>query len=265
MVEHIKRMESLMKVANYSPLTIYAYTSDVKFFEDKPINDDTVLEFLNSLVNYKPSTRARKIASLKMLLHANNISVSVPMPKVKVKNNYRDYLDIPFSEFEKISFDSLRDKIIVFMLLYTGMRRGELENLTWDSVDLKRKILKIHGKGGKVRIVPLADKIIDDLLEWRSIVKNDPKFEGKRDRVMPYSYGTIWRVVKKYTGKYPHFLRSVFITNVSKIDPVAAKDLAGHSKIDTTMRYIRRSTDTIKRAFDMAIEEMSANNESYQR
>ena len=245
-MKELERLETYLAVSNYSPLTVYTYKLAVKDLVAKGITEENVYEYVKSLTKYKPSTRKVKIAALKALLKANRIKIDIPVDRIRVKNNYRDYEDVPFQVFESIKFKSLRDKIVVLMLVYHGLRRAELENLKWDDIDFERGIMTIKGKGDKIRIVPLNRKIVGDLLAWRKHLK---RLRRDQTRVMPYSRVTIWRIVKRYTGKYPHYLRAVFATNVSKEDIVVAQELLGHESIGTTRRYVRRDRSSIERVY----------------
>lgn len=80
----------------------------------------------------------------------------------------RDFLSE--QEMKKL-IDSIEHSLIqlvVRTLAYSGLRISECLNLTLDDVDFEKNIIRvINGKGGKNRIVPLAENLADDLLLYR--------------------------------------------------------------------------------------------------
>jgi len=61
------------------------------------------------------------------------------------------------------SFEARRDAAIIRILLDTGVRRAELANLTLEDIDFEQNTLRVLGKGGRVRLVPLGRKAARDL------------------------------------------------------------------------------------------------------
>ena len=89
-------------------------------------------------------------------------------PRAIQKNERKKFLDA-VKKNNHLCYGQLYD--IVVMLLLTGMRRSELLNLTWDNVDLKRKLIYIRGKPSatsqKMRAVEIHKKLYPILLKIR--------------------------------------------------------------------------------------------------
>ena len=66
-----------------------------------------------------------------------------------------------------------RDKTILELLYATGLRISELTNLELSQIDLKRGIIKILGKGGKERIVPIGQTALDWIKDYLDNVRKD--------------------------------------------------------------------------------------------
>jgi site-specific recombinase XerD len=77
----------------------------------------------------------------------------------------------------------LRDKLIITMLFYTGIRRAELLNLNWNDLNLGNNVLIVKsGKGNKDRIIPIHKclvPLIDAYLTQRLPLKNNALFIGE--------------------------------------------------------------------------------------
>jgi len=73
--------------------------------------------------------------------------------------------------------NNTRDKLILSLLYYTGIRRSELLNLDWDDINLSMSTVTIRfGKGGKDRLIPLHRKVtelLDKYLDQRLPLKTD--------------------------------------------------------------------------------------------
>ena len=73
---------------------------------------------------------------------------------------------LPFEDIKTLMFNTIlfRDRCIIKTLFWTGLRREELTKLDIRDIDFERKRLKVHGKGGKIRTVPIIDdEFLSDL------------------------------------------------------------------------------------------------------
>ncbi len=60
-----------------------------------------------------------------------------------------------------------RERLVVMLLTYTGMRSIEITRAKWEHINEDATLLEVHGKGNKVRFVPLKDELRDALLARR--------------------------------------------------------------------------------------------------
>jgi len=147
---------------------------------------------------------------------------------------------------------SRRDYVIIGLLVGAGLRREELERLTWDSLATidAAPVLKIRGKGDKARIVPLPAALMPHLRQWQAetgpgrIARSIHK-TGKIGESL--SAKGIFDIVRRYgmaaleiPNLDPHDLRRTYgrlVYQQSK-DIILVKDLLGHSNVKTTQTYI---------------------------
>jgi integrase/recombinase XerD len=168
--------------------------------------------------------------------------------------------------------DNLRDTLLIAMLYYTGTRANEMANLKIKDVDTEKRIIEVVGKGNKRRKVcysPKLDRLIDMWLKGkrRGYVTSEcgdyffvSKVRGKLGREHIHKIvhqaaerAGIQKVVavkadgqKIYRVK-PHVLRHSFATHAAE-DGVLDRHIQrilGHSKIDTTMGYMKESEGKI--------------------
>ncbi len=154
---------------------------------------------------------------------------------------------------------ALRDRALLSLLLYHGLRREELARLTVHDIHLRRGVphLRVHGKGGKLRHIPLhpgTQGLLADYLEasghthdktaalFRPIRNNRT---GGLERAL--STDGIYKLVRGYAQKLgvtigAHALRATAATNALEHEADIAKvqEWLGHASIATTRLYDRR-------------------------
>ena len=145
-----------------------------------------------------------------------------------------------------------RDKTILELLYATGLRISELTNLELSQIDFKRGLIKILGKGGKERIVPIGETALDWIRDYLDNVrkdiinKNDNIYLFLSDKGKKLSRKSCWNFISTYSkhaldNKYisPHSLRHAFATHLlnNGADLRSVQMLLGHSSLSTTQIY----------------------------
>jgi len=147
----------------------------------------------------------------------------------------------------------LRDKALLELMYASGLRVSEASKLTLSDMNLEAGFLRVVGKGGKERIVPVG-KTASDWVQ-RYINQARPAFGGQRQtrpevflscRGTALSPKTIWLLIKKYTRRAgisrnvtPHTLRHSFATHLmdNGADLRVIQEMLGHADISTTQIY----------------------------
>jgi len=157
--------------------------------------------------------------------------------------------------------EGLRDQAILEMLYATGLRLSELLSINICDIDRKSKLVKVMGKGGKERIVPIGKVALNSIESYlkklgKSIRSNyeDPLFVNKKGKRLPKR--TLQRRIKKYLevtmgGGTVHTLRHTFATHLvnSGADILTVKELLGHSSLSSTQHYTRLNLEKIKKVY----------------
>lgn len=152
-----------------------------------------------------------------------------------------------------------RDKAILEVLYASGLRVSELCGILISQVD--ENYLRIQGKGGKERIVPMgrkASEAIDRYLNFRdgNTERQDALFLGRGNQ--PIDRVTVWKIVKHYARQaginkriYPHIFRHSFATHLldNGADLRVIQELLGHASISSTDRYTHVSCTHLHEAF----------------
>ncbi|MEW9674320.1 tyrosine-type recombinase/integrase [Ammoniphilus sp. 3BR4] len=159
-----------------------------------------------------------------------------------------------------------RDRAVVYVLTYAGLRVEELSNLKLTDLDLELKRIRVLGKGNKVRTIPISNTLLQELEDWlkfRSEIANkkehvaDSPYVFYSQRSPQFSIRGIQTMIESYsTSKRkltPHQFRHTFCKWMLKAtgnDIEKVRRLAGHSNIATTSRYLKDSYQDLADAVD---------------
>ncbi|HUW14409.1 MAG TPA: tyrosine-type recombinase/integrase [Anaerolineae bacterium] len=264
----------------YSPSTVTAYGIDLqkfrRFLESRlgrmpspgEITRQQIIQFGVSLGRVAPLTLRRKYACLASLFgflqdmgHVQaNPAHRLPLPKVAQP--------VPVFLTEETAHQLIAaagkpwQKALVILLLSTGIRRTEVVTITLDDLDLEQRQVLIRGKGGKQRVVPLAEQAveaIEDYLKHRVKTKSRHLFVSTsgghaiQGRIVNRILNRILRRAGlQDQGITPHKLRHTFATHLirSGADIRTVQELLGHADIQTTARYLHSDTRTKLSAVD---------------
>ena len=138
-----------------------------------------------------------------------------------------------------------RDRIIIELILLTGLRVSEVLGIAPDSIDFRNRTIRIHGKGSRDRMVyPPRDLLYDlrDYIADKSIERQNRIFALTRQRV--------FEIIKDLSGRSPHKLRHTFAVNYleSGGDLRTLQKILGHSSLKTTSIYLDLLDSTVQDA-----------------
>jgi integrase/recombinase XerC len=163
----------------------------------------------------------------------------------------------------------LRDRALVELLYGAGLRVGETAALDVRDVDLHRGDVRVMGKGGKERVVPLpaaARESLGDYLDSRRApgLLAEPLFPSLRPRDgRSRRLGTrdIRRILKARARQagiadrvHPHRLRHSYATHLLDMgaDLREIQELLGHASLSTTEKYTAVSAERLIEVYDKA-------------
>lgn len=276
-------LKSILDQKNYSKKTIENYNRDLnkffKFLNDYKIKDikkitkETVrLYFLkqknNNISNrtlgrYYSSLNSFFLYSIEHEYSDVNPLKFIDYPKYtkKIPEYIYDYqleklLNEKTSENVEIE---LRNKLIIHLLLDTGVRVSELVNIKVRDIDVEERIIKVFGKGSKERFVFFTSKTKELLTNY--LIKRKEKaitdnllINYKGEKLTERSVQKIIKLVGEKIGLdiHPHLLRHTFATDLLNkgADIRMIQELLGHENLDTTQIYTHVSNSRVKEVYD---------------
>lgn len=213
--------------------------------------------------HYHSRSNARQLSSLRgfyrYLLQQGHIhaditagiempKLSKPLPKIMTESDVEALLEAP----DTTTSIGLRDRSMLEILYACGLRISELVNLTIDHASIRQGIIRVMGKGGKERLVPMGEEAIHWLGIYLKTAHQDllngtespVLFPGRAGKAMTRQ--TFWHRIKLY-GQIagiskevsPHVLRHAFATHLINhgADLRVVQLLLGHSDLSTTQIY----------------------------
>ena len=179
------------------------------------------------------------------------------------------FVNDPQSEAGKRSYSNRLARLIINVLYTLGIRRSELIGLTVGNVDFGRKVVRVRGKGDKMREIPLIDSLSEEILLYLKAV--EALCGGQRSLKEPlfvtYRLGKLYpmyvdRIVKEELGdvngitgrKSPHVLRHSIATQLldDGADLTSIKEMLGHTSLATTQIYTHSSIAQLKDIYKQA-------------
>ena len=161
--------------------------------------------------------------------------------------------------------EGIRDRAIFELLYSSGLRVSEVTGLDIDAVDFAAHEVRVTGKGGKTRIVPVGAPALTALLRWlesRATAKGHQTaalFLGKQgNRLSPrvvQSHIKTWAAKQGLTvDPHPHMLRHSFASHLlqSSSDLRAVQEMLGHASIASTQVYTHLDFQHLAKVYDTA-------------
>lgn len=288
-----------------SPHTRRAYESDVRQLTvhlgagilPEDVDPDRVRAWLASLHRRRsPATLGRKLASVRSFFRwlvregvvDEDPTAGLPMPKLEKR------LPRPLSvdDCEQLitrdrpvarqaapeggdrdrrrKWMTLRDRALVELLYGTGIRIGELVALDVRDLELRAREIRVMGKGGKERIVPIPEQARLALEAWLAVrrqagVMSEPLFISLRARRESGPRRLAAREARRILDErarradldqhvHPHRLRHSYATHLLDMgaDLREIQELLGHASLSTTQKYTAVSIEHLRDVYDQA-------------
>ena len=250
------------KIDNLKEVDKRAIRSWVIELSLKNLSNRTINRKIASLKSFFKFLIQRKITIINPTSNIHALKTNQPLPHfIKEKDIKYLFDNITF----KNDFNGNRDLLILELLYGTGIRISELINLKTKDLDNHKKEIKVLGKRGKERIIPLNNSAFAQTIKYEKF-KEKLNYKNKEyllctekgEKIYPM---LISRVVKKNltllinSEKYnPHLLRHTFATHILNkgADLNSIKELLGHESLAATQVYTHNSIEKLKEVFRKA-------------
>ena len=249
-----------------------AYAADLRRFGDWLEQHGTAVEEIDVrvLVDYAselgrarnglaPATIARNLAAVRSFLRFTLGPTRVPDASLGPRRPQRLPEAPKREEIESIvdSLDAdgplgLRNHALVELVYSAGLRSAEAVGLDLGDVDFEQEHVRVRGKGGKERVVPLGEEAAHVVARYLREARpelargaNDALFLSTRGRRLDTS--TLRRLLP-----HPHRLRHSFATHLLEggADLRTIQELLGHSSLSTTQVYSHVDARRLRRVYD---------------
>jgi integrase/recombinase XerD len=153
----------------------------------------------------------------------------------------------------------LRDRALLTILYGTGIRASECSGLREQDIDWEERTIRVTGKGGHERTLPLNEEVVHVLRQYRlargGAKAQEPFFRSREGRAL--SRNAIYERVRQSARRArigqrvsPHRLRHTFATHLVQagVGLVTLRDLLGHRQITSTQIYIHLTAQDLRRA-----------------
>ncbi|HOB85754.1 MAG TPA: tyrosine recombinase XerC [Bacteroidales bacterium] len=275
----------------YSPHTVRSYSNDLEQFSvflsgnsmpDDPcdISSHHIRAWIVSMMDtgIAPSSVHRKISCLRVFfrwLRKENILTNDPLEKVVLPKQKKTLpVFVREEALENLldnnnfgeDFTGLRNRTIIEMLYFTGIRRAELTGLQVSDIDFPGTSVKVTGKRNKQRIIPLTAQFAERLKEYlhlrQRVCNNDDNAwlfiteKGNKlyDKAVYNIVRTYLSMVTTIEKKSPHILRHTFATHMLNrgADLNAIKEFLGHANLSATQVYTHNTFEKLKKIYKQA-------------
>ncbi|MBW2002666.1 MAG: tyrosine-type recombinase/integrase [Deltaproteobacteria bacterium] len=283
-------MDYRKTVYEVSDQTIKSNRTDIRLFENfidnnhhEKIDGPVVMDFQYYLKKDRKNSGKsinRKIFTLRSYSHfirLKEVPQSDELPfydVLKIREGYRNRPDSLTTKQLKTLFDAIdrntcigiRDYALYALMYLVGLRVGEVHALNIDSIDLKNRILRVIGKGNKVRDLHITEELFQVISEYLAVrpcfhksSKTKALFVSKKGNRL--SIRTMEDNFKKLVNRSGltlrftitcHSLRHTFASHLNdkEVDMLVIQSLMGHASSRSTEPYIHPSYKRIKDAIE---------------
>lgn len=191
----------------------------------------------------------------------NSPKAASRLPVFLKESELNSLLDV---EVDPSDFVAYRDHTLVMLIYHTGLRRSEVEGLKVSDVDLDNGLVRVLGKGNKVRIVPFGKELNDTLVCYLDIRKRQGAQSGClfiSEKGVCLRNQHLYRIVRRKLSEVttikkrsPHVLRHSFATAMlnNRAQLVAIKEILGHSSLAATQVYTHVTFEELKKVYNQA-------------
>ena len=266
----LSNYEKYLRKEEAAENTIKTYICTVRFFFRTygNISKNNLLQYKEYLIaNYKPSTINTKILAINNFLHFYKKD-SLKLKTVKIQQ--KTYLDnvISNSDYRKLirklkEEDQIKWYMIIHTMACTGARISEV--VSFQIEDVYCGYAELYAKGAKLRRIYFPKVLQKELIKW---VETENRIEGPlflNKNGVTISESGVNRMLKNFAKRYkidqrvmhPHSFRHRFSLNFLAKKPneiILLADILGHSNINTTRIYTRRTAQEQYRIINSVVD-----------
>lgn len=215
---------------------------------DRPLNARSLSQTLSGIRSFHAFLDRRLGVAAPQLALVRGPRVKASLPRPVTEDQARGLLHEPEADPDMEPWEAARDRAVLTLLYGCGLRISEGLSLRRADAPLP-DTLRITGKGGKTRIVPVLPQVreaVDDYLAVQPFVLEADAALFRARRGGPLSPRHVQATVQRLRGRLglpasttPHALRHSFATHLlgAGADLRSIQELLGHASLSTTQKY----------------------------
>lgn len=256
-----KLLPEKVEPATINHLQIREYLS---FLQERGLRRRSIARKLIALRSFFKFLYREEILKVNPLLRVSIPKLDKKIPQFLYQKEMEQLLEAP----DITHFQGARDKAILEVLYASGLRVSELVGLDIASVDLGNGYVRVMGKGGRERIVPLGSYAIVAIKKYnnyRNILAQKTQKDEKALFLNKFGSRLSRRSVGNIINKYiettsiikkisPHVIRHTFATHLldAGADLRSVQELLGHLSLSTTQIYTHVTKKHLKEIYGHA-------------
>jgi site-specific recombinase XerD len=207
-----------------------------------------------------PATIARKLAAVRAFLRFTLGASKVPDARLAPRRPRRlpeapkqEEIEAELERFASGDPLAIRNRALAELVYSAGLRSQEAVDLDLVDVEFDQEAVRVRGKGGKERVVPLGEEAAYWVALW---LRERPKLaRGADDALFISARGRrLDTSTLRKLFPHPHRLRHAFATHLLEggADLRTIQELLGHSSLSTTQMYSHVDAKRLRKVYDRA-------------
>lgn len=261
LLAYIKAMKNL-HIGTIDKITRQDILLYLQQMYDEEKSARTISRHISSIRSFHQFLLREKVTVKDPTIHLELPKVEQKLPRILSMDEVEQLIDAPDCSKPQ----GVRDQALLELLYGTGMRVSELVDLNLDDLHLTMGFVRVFGKGGKERIIPLGNKAIESCTRYVNEARRQfiIKAKAPTDALFVNMRGSrltrqgCWKLIKAHGLKAniqkeltPHILRHSFATHLIEngADLRAVQEMLGHADISTTQIYTHVSRSRLKEVY----------------
>ncbi|KGR79609.1 site-specific tyrosine recombinase XerD [Ureibacillus manganicus] len=257
-IEHLHKVQEIENLSEVSRSNILLHLEDLR---TNGIAARSIARHISAIRSFHQFLLREKVTDSDPTIHLDMPQIDQKLPRVLTIEEIDALIAAP----DRRKPQGIRDVAMLELLYASGMRISECIGLDLNDVHITMGFVRVFGKGGKERIVPLgksALKAIDSYLQIArdqlqgKYPKTDAFFINQRGKRLTRQ--GCWKLLKEHAQKAnikkeitPHTLRHSFATHLIEngADLRAVQEMLGHADISTTQIYTHISKTRLSEVY----------------
>ena len=230
---------------------------------DRPLSARSLAQALAAIRGFHGflDRRLGVVSPALTLVRGPKVKPSLPRPVTEAQA--LALMEEPGADPDAEPWEAARDRAVLTLLYGCGLRISEALSLTWADAPLPDS-LRVLGKGGKTRLVPVLPAVREAVEDWRALcpfaaAPDDPLFRARRGGAL--GARQVQAALQKLRGRLglpsgatPHALRHSFATHLlgAGADLRSIQTLLGHAGLSTTQKYTQVDAARLLQAYSAA-------------